>query len=1126
VTDLPADQAARDRALSIRESFHLEAPAGSGKTSVLLARFLALLAQVQEPEELLALTFTRKAAGELRTRVMELLRAPPAIGPDSSALDRLLVSLVEQVFRRHGDAAALKLAPERLPIMTFHSFCAQLLRLAPQEAGAPLDFQLLEQEAEWVKEEALEELRRRLAARPYDDSVRLALVRRLVRLNNDWPRLAREFRGLLTRRDSLEDFLKLARLSRQPEAYQDLLEKRFRMVLTPSLQTLGDEFAACPLGKLWPEFWRELDRGGAELASKLPPQVPGARPQDLPQWQALAEVLLTQKGEPRKQLSPKYGFPPDFSKTEWAALVREIPSTVAQMLQDCRELTLTGAHPEDVAALQDLVILLGEALAVYEELLSRRRALDFIALEQAALKLLDGENPGEVLLRLDYRIKHLLVDEFQDTSQGQMTLLCRLVSGWEAGDGRTLSVVGDPKQSIYGWRQAKVRLFLESREGLPCPESRFPLDPLLLNANFRSTRTLIDWANQVFGQTVMAGASSHERVEFHAATPGPKAAAGEAPYLALFLGSGADTPREAEARWLAGQLAQAAAQAEPEEKIGVLLFARTHLATYLQALQDAGLSVRVREGLKLTDSLVVRHLHNLGRALVRPQDDLTWAAVLRGPWAPQPLEVLARTAGMPGEGWPEKFGKFAASEACPPELRRFLEPLLLAREQVGRRPLAEVVQNLLEASLAWQGLAAWEGPGGVANARAYLDLLVEAESGLAEETLSRADFYLRDAYQPPDPRSQDSQVEILTVHLAKGLEFDRVFIPYLDWQPLQADDKIPPFLLEEIPGTGLHGLALARAYLQEKQSSFYRLLNRLRRRRILDEARRVFYVAATRARRRLTLSGVIKQDGEGITRVPPDSPLGWLWRHYGRPEAAPGTFLWADPEIRGEAFTLVSAATAGVQPEVELPPAWDFTPEAAPYRMEFPSRMAQEVWEGEPGRAEGAAETDTPWIRGRVIHRLLDTLARGGDLPSAEAVAAALRQEGLAPEAAPRLAPEILAEVAACRRDPFLSRLLAPRLPEGASEWLLESQPQLGVIRRGVMDRLAFDGRDWWLLDYKTSRPEREEDWDAFITQEKEKYAPQIRAYQEMAARAKNIHPEEIHLGLYFTAIQKMVELI
>ena len=101
-----------------------------------------------------------------------------------------------------------------------------------------------------------------------------------------------------------------------------------------------------------------------------------------------------------------------------------------------------------------------------------RRALDFIQLEQATLKLLTVEDPSELLLRLELSAwTHLLVDEFQDTSQNQLDLLCRLMAGWEQAAGRTLMVVGDPKQSIYGWRQAKPRLFLESRSGLPCPEA-------------------------------------------------------------------------------------------------------------------------------------------------------------------------------------------------------------------------------------------------------------------------------------------------------------------------------------------------------------------------------------------------------------------------------------------------------------------------------------------------------------------------------------------------------------------------------------------------------------------------------------------------------------------------------
>ena len=303
---------------------------------------------------------------------------------------------------------------------------------------------------------------------------------------------------------------------------------------------------------------------------------------------------------------------------------------------------------------------MGEALSVYEQLCARKGALDFIALEAATLNLLTEDDPTEVMLRLDWRLKHLLVDEFQDTSVNQMQLLCRLMAGWQAGDGRTLMVVGDPKQSIYGWRQAKPRLFTASRRGLPCggPEP-LPLTPLTLTTNFRATRTLITWANEVFGATVMKGGAAG--AEFHRAESRPGAPEGPAPYLALF--SGDSEPGGPGTRGPLARPAGGPGPGRPWEKTRPSASCSSparHLPRYLQALYDAGLTVRVREGLKLAESRTVAHLHNLARALTRPQDEVAWAAALRGPWGPQPLATLARVAQMPGDLWPEKLRRFTA----------------------------------------------------------------------------------------------------------------------------------------------------------------------------------------------------------------------------------------------------------------------------------------------------------------------------------------------------------------------------------------------------------------------------------------------------------------------------------
>jgi ATP-dependent helicase/nuclease subunit A len=1105
--------------LDPRESFHLEAPAGSGKTSVLLARFLGLLARVEAPEELLALTFTRKAAGELKTRVMQLLWERQEPGPGASPHELKLRELAQQVFARHFDGVQLKLAPERLPIMTFHGFCAQLLRLAPQEAGVPLDFRLLEEnEARWLKQEALEELRRRLGARPAGDPVRQALVRRLVRLNNDWRRLAGELTGLISRRDSLKEFLELAAASREPAAYQRLLAERFRLALLPVLKALADGFRASELGRNWPQFRAALQ--GAPLGEALPPALPGATPGDLGAWQAVAQALLTQAGDARKSLTPKVGFPADLDKARWSPLLQALPARVVGGLKQCRDLSPAGVSPEEASALQDLVILLGEALAVYGELCFSRRALDFIQLEQATLQLLRVEDPSELLLRLDQRLTHLLVDEFQDTSQNQLDLLCRLMAGWEQAAGRTLMVVGDPKQSIYGWRQAKPRLFLESRRGLPCPEAAAtPLTPLLLTANFRATETLITWANQVFGDTVLGPAAEGE-IEFHAADPGPGAAAGPLPQLALFGNDDPLAAREQEARWLARQVAEALPTLNEKENIGILLFARTHLAVYLKALSEAGVAVRVKEGLKLYESRVAAHLHNLARALTRPADGAAWAGVLRGPFAPQPLKVLAWVALRPGELWPEKLGRAADQEECPEALRRLARSLTAAQGLLGRRDLAEIIHGLLDETGAWEELAAWEGPAGVANARAYLDLLQAAEAGLPEATFGQTDFNLAEAYQPPDPRAQGSPVELLTVHGAKGLEFTQVFLPFLDWQPLKNEDQTPPFLLEEIPGGGLHGLALARPYREEKQSSLYFMLRQLKNRRVLHEARRVFYVAVTRARQRLVMSAVVKGD----LNPRGESPLGWLTQHYrqDRPPGGAGT-VWPAPEmaVAAPGEILAPEGSDAIPASLELPAPLEFRPEPAPYQLSHPSQLAAGAWEAEAG----AEDPETARVRGEIMHRALESLAREGTLPEAAALAAALRQEGLPPAQAARLAPELLAELTACRQDPFLARLLAPGQREAHPEWLLEDRSAPDALRRGVMDLLVFDGEVWWLLDYKTSRPEDPEKWEEFLAREKEHYRPQLLAYREMAARARGIAPEDIRLVLYFTALRRAVAI-
>lgn len=1123
----PPDQKERQQAIDPRISVHVEAPAGSGKTAVLLKRYLRLLAQVQEPEDILALTFTRKAAGELRARVQKELLGRTDSDDNLKPHQAELRELALAASRHQVDKGVSFL--ERLHISTFHSFCAQLLRQAPHEAGLPPDFGLLEdREGTRLQQEAVELMRRRLAGLPPGHETRQALVRRLVRMNNNWPWLAAELQGLLARRDILGDFISLARECRDPAAYEAILVDHLGKFLLPALADLAEEFRLAEIGRAWPDLHRYLRESGADLAGTLPEAIPGAGLTDLAGWRAVAEGLLSSQGGCYRRLSPPK-FPQGMAATPFGSLLLELPGRLVQQLNEFRDLPAILLQPDEVPAVQDLIILLHQTLAAYEELCASRRAVDFIALEQAALKLLAGDDRGEMLSRVYRRLTHLLVDEFQDTSVNQIDLLCRLLNTWQGDPNRSLMVVGDPKQSIYGWRQARLELFYRSRQGLPCPGAP-PVQHLTLSTNFRSSQKLILWANAVFGKTIMQN-RRESGVDFRRTEAAPEAALGDDPGLFLFNDPDRSRARELEAAWLARELAaftqkQQARDPQDRETAGVLLFVRRHLPTYLKACRQAGLSLRVRDGLPLLESLAVQQGHTAAAALVQPHDDVAWAALLRSFAGPQPLSLMAEVAVRDGDFWREKIAGFAAAPHCPPRVREVYRAAAAAQERIGREPLHDILGDWLIQVGAWQQAAAAEGPQGVANLKAYLNLLAAASSGTPEATLSQVQDLLAQAYQPPDPRAEDSPVEVLTVHGAKGLEYDYVYLPHLDWEPLRSARNEAPFLLEEAPDAGTAVIALNRPYAQKDQSVLYRTLKNAANHRSLAEARRLFYVAVTRARKRLALSAVVKRNKDGEFQFSGNSPLGWLRRHYPKADLFPGVVhLWPEPPLRVSLLQEVSEGAAPPESPKPMPPPYELHPEPRPYELRFPSQLAVKPGVATPGRP--AALTDpTARLRGDITHRLLETLSRGKPLPEAETVAPALLPAAPSPAAALDLAREILAEVRACQDDPFLAPLLDPDLPLARSEWLLEAWPAAGTVYRGQIDRLVFDGRQWWLLDYKTSRPAPNIPWEEFLSQEVEQYRPQLLAYREMAARFFNLTPpERINTVLYFTASRRHVFL-
>jgi ATP-dependent exoDNAse (exonuclease V) beta subunit len=285
-------------------------------------------------------------------------------------------------------------------------------------------------------------------------------------------------------------------------------------------------------------------------------------------------------------------------------------------------------------------------------------------------------------------------------------------------------------------------------------------------------------------------------------------------------------------------------------------------------------------------------------------------------------------------------------------------------------------------------------------------------------------------------------------------------------------------------------------------------------------------VAVTRAKKRLQMSGVVKQNKAGDWQFPPNSPLGWLRRHYADSSLDLGTVnLWESPPLPvtiSEEVPVFSAKPEALKP---LPEPYDVQPEPWPYEIRFPSQLAAETPTAGIELVDRAVDAGAR-LRGEISHGLLETLSLGGDLPEPEAVASALLGAAESAIGALELAQDILAEVRACQTDPFLAPFLAPNLPVAKSEWGLEAWHSPEVLYRGQIDRLVFDGQEWWLLDYKTSRPAAGLDWEDFIASELGKYRPQLLAYREMAAKFFDVTPpESINIVLFFTATRRHVIL-
>ncbi len=643
-----ADAAERARALDPRCSFIVQAPAGSGKTGLLIQRFLVMLAGVTRPEEVVAITFTRKAAGEMRSRVLAALRAArEGIAPDSDHQAQTLQLAAAVLERDASQGWGLESNPNRLQVQTIDSLCVGLAERLPLLSGLGPSPQIRDDASDLYREAARETLGL-LEEAAYTEQV-APLLRHV---DNDVAAAEALLAGLLGKRDQWQRHLwggaQRAELER---GLANLSRERMQQ----ARETVPEVFAGAVLAT--------VRYAAANLAAASPDSalvvcadldtLPGVELEDLPLWRGIAELFLTRGGALRKKLDKNIGFLPASEGTPAERKQRKQAKQHAEALfdnlvahqdfvaalQEIRELPPATYDERQWAFIESLSGLLRVAVAQLDLTFRRRGAVDFVALTLAAIRALgEPDAPTDLALALDYRIQHLLIDEFQDTSQSQFELLLRLTAGWQPGDGRTVFAVGDPMQSIYRFREAEVGLFLRAwHAGLGSVQ----LEPLALSVNFRAQAGLVEWVNDVFARVMPVRADlASGAVPFSAATTQDPALPGAAVEVHAF----APPDRAREAQRVVEIIARATAQ-EPQGSVALLVRSRRHLTEIVPRLRDAGLRFRAVEIEELSGRAAVRDLHALTRALLHPADRTAWLAVLRAPWCGLTLRDLETLVG-------------------------------------------------------------------------------------------------------------------------------------------------------------------------------------------------------------------------------------------------------------------------------------------------------------------------------------------------------------------------------------------------------------------------------------------------------------------------------------------------
>lgn len=849
-----SDQNIRDQALNMGQSFIVQAPAGSGKTTLLIQRMLTSLTTVNKPEHVMALTFTKKAANEMQERIIAALHCVSEDSEFSSSTAETyhhdLITSSQQnpsMLKTRSLAKAVLIRsqecgweilenPQRLQIQTLDALSAQITQQLPLISGLGGPVSITDNPIVQYEEAA------RLLCLQLDQAVpwQAALARLLAHLDNRMDKLEALLIQMLGNREQWLNLLLNPHQNQRALLEQSLVHLRedaFQLchhTLTPFFHQL-----ILPLNFLNPNKPHDLSHFD-----------------DLTFWQKqLIPLLITQKGTWRKTFSVKQGFPPaNELKGEMKNQIQNMKSDLldtisgmSQCLDSSQLLALIELPDPSYSSIQwqvlsDLIELLPISVAQLQTVFRRNSCVDFNEINLRALTALGKiDQPSDIALAYDHKIQHILVDEFQDTSLLQHQLLLTLTQGWQIDDGRTLFFVGDPMQSIYRFRQAEVGLFMFVQQyGL----GEIPLTSLTLTDNFRSSKTVMSWINQhvslFFPKTIDINSGS---VPYS-----PAEATQQKSTLGCHLKNTSHQVEEISA------LIQHLHQQYPQDHIAVLARSRNHVAKLCQSLSATGLDFEAVDIDPLHSRPVIRDLLALTKALLCACDRIAWFSLLRSPMCGLLLsDLLAISEALPGQScWPLPSPK-TLSQDSQQRLHYVIQVIKQAQATRYKIPL-----------FAWINMVFNQLNGPIC----YADLQSQQEIQAFGQLMADFNWHELGSFEPLERQlsqlfasnTASHPIKIMTIHKAKGLEFDHVILPALEKSSPYDPHQLLHWLQRLRPGYPTDLILAPIDATDEDTSNLYQYVRKQEQLKQHHENMRLFYVAATRAKQSLHGFATIRTD--------------------------------------------------------------------------------------------------------------------------------------------------------------------------------------------------------------------------------------------------------------------------